>query len=473
MVAIGPSIASSAGSSGREVAAGVDMGGPRGWKIAGHLNSRRPEVTIPGEGCKMRPGGRGGITALQQPETGARMVMMDTRVDRPVSAIDPFSHEFLRDPYPHHEALREAGPVVWLEQYGIWTMARHQEVRDSLTDWQTFCSSAGVGLSDFRKEPPWRPPSIILEADPALHTRTRAVLTRILSPAAIRILRDMFEREAELLVARLVEQREFDGVADLAEAYPLKVFPDAVGLSEDGRENLLPYGSMVFNSFGPRNDLFERAMANAGPVRDWIMSKCSRAALAPGGLGMQIFAAVDSGELSEPEAGMLVRSFLSAGIDTTVYGLGNALHCFASHPEQWSILRGNPNLIRGAFEEVLRFEAPVQTFFRTTTKAVDVAGVRLGDGEKVLLFLAAANRDPRRWDRPDIFDVRRRATGHMTFGTGIHGCVGQAVARLESEAIFGAMAKRVASFELMGEPTRRLNNTLRGLDTLPLRIVPA
>jgi cytochrome P450 len=398
---------------------------------------------------------------------------MGRTVDRPVSTVDPFSHEFLRDPYPHHNSLREAGPAVWLEQYGIWAMARHQEVRDALTDWQTYCSSAGVGLSDFRKEPPWRPPSIILEADPPLHTRTRAVLTRILSPAAINILRERFEREAELLVARLVEQREFDGIADLAEAYPLKVFPDAVGIAGEGRENLLPYGNMVFNSFGPRNDLFDRAMANAGPVRDWIMSKCSRAALAPGGLGMQIFQAVDSGELDETEAGMLVRSFLSAGIDTTVYGLGNALYCFATHPAQWTILRGNPQLIRAAFEEVLRFEAPVQTFFRTTTGNVEVGGVRLGDGEKVLLFLAAANRDPRRWDNADTFDVRRRAAGHMTFGTGIHGCVGQAVARLESQAIFGAFAKRVAAFELTGEPQRRLNNTLRGLDTMPLRIVTA
>src|SRR6266436_3924831 len=398
---------------------------------------------------------------------------MDTIVERPVSAIDPFSQAFLDNPYPHHESLRETGAVVWLEQYGIWTMARHQEVRDALTDWQTYCSGAGVGLSDFRKEPPWRPPSIILEADPPLHTRTRSVLTRILSPAAINILRERFAREAEALVARLVARREFDGIADLAEAYPLKVFPDAVGIAEDGRENLLPYGSMVFNSFGPRNDLFDKAMANAGPVRDWIMSKCSRAALKPNGLGMQIFQAVDAGELTEAEAGMLVRSFLSSGIDTTVYGLGNALYCFARYPEQWTILRENPSLIRLAFEEVLRFEAPVQTFFRTTTKAVDVGGVKLGDGEKVLLFLAAANRDPRRWDKPDTFDVRRRAAGHMTFGTGIHGCVGQAVARLESEAVFGALARRVASFELTGEPTRRLNNTLRGLDTLPLRIVPA
>jgi 4-methoxybenzoate monooxygenase (O-demethylating) len=398
---------------------------------------------------------------------------IDTTVDRPVSTIDPFSHDFLGDPYPHHEAMREAGPVVWLEQYGIWAMARHQEVRDALTDWETYCSGAGVGLSDFRKEPPWRPPSIILEADPPLHTRTRAVLTRILSPAAINVLRETFAREADALVDRLVEQREFDGVADLAEDYPLKVFPDAVGLAEQGRENLMPYGTMVFNSFGPRNDLFDKAMANAGPVREWIMSKCSRAALAPDGLGIKIFHAVDAGELSEDEAGMLVRSFLSAGIDTTVYGLGNALYCFATNPEQWTVLRENPNLIRGSFEEVLRFESPVQTFFRTTTKPVEVGGVRIGDGEKVLLFLAAANRDPRRWEKPDTFDVRRRAAGHMTFGTGIHGCVGQAVARLESEAIFGALAKRVTAFELTGKPERRLNNTLRGFDSLPLRIKAA
>jgi 4-methoxybenzoate monooxygenase (O-demethylating) len=393
-------------------------------------------------------------------------------LSRPVSAVDPFSPAFLHDPYPHHEALREGGPVVWLERYGIWTMARHEQVRDALTDWQTYCSSAGVGLSDFRKEPPWRPPSIILEADPPLHTRTRAVLTRILSPAAIKILRDTFDCEAERLVARLVEQREFDGVADLAEAYPLKVFPDAVGISGEGRENLLPYGSMVFNSFGPRNDLFNAAMANAGPVRDWIMSKCSRAALAPSGLGMQIFAAVDAGELTEDEAGMLVRSFLSAGIDTTVYGLGNALYCLAHYPGQWQALRENPALIRGAFEEVLRFEAPVQSFFRTTTRDVEVGGVQLRDGEKVLLLFAAANRDPRRWDKPDSFDVRRRATGHMTFGTGIHGCVGQAVARLETEAILTALTRRVVSLELTSEPKRRLNNTLRGFDTLPLRVVP-
>src|ERR1700750_2341163 len=142
---------------------------------------------------------------------------MDQIVDRPAPSVDPFSHAFLDNPYPHHQTRRESGPLVWLEHYGIWAMARHHEVRDALTDWQTYCSGAGVGLSDFRKEPPWRPPSIILEADPPLHTRTRTVLTRIMSPAAINALRTTFAHEAEGLVDRLVARREFDGIADLAE----------------------------------------------------------------------------------------------------------------------------------------------------------------------------------------------------------------------------------------------------------------
>jgi 4-methoxybenzoate monooxygenase (O-demethylating) len=388
----------------------------------------------------------------------------------PISTVDPFSREFLTDPYPFHEALREAGPVVRLERYAIWAMARHEEVRASLMDWETFCSSAGVGLSDFRKDPPWRPPSLILEADPPLHTRTRAVLTRILSAAAMKKLWAAFERDAVELVEHLVARGSFDAIKDLAEIYPLKVFPDAVGLAEEGRENLLPYGNMAFNAFGPRNDLFDQAMANAQPVTAWIMSRCQRAALAPDGLGAQIYAAADAGALTENEASLLVRSFLTAGLDTTVVGLGNALFCFAQYPEEWRRLRRDPSLARAAFDEVLRFESPVQTFFRTTTRAVEVSGTKLGEGEKVLLFLAAANRDARRWENPDRFDITRRSMGHLAFGVGIHGCVGMAVARLEAEVVLTLLAQKVEAIELDGEPERRLNNTLRGLSRLPVRV---
>jgi 4-methoxybenzoate monooxygenase (O-demethylating) len=165
-----------------------------------------------------------------------------------------------------------------------------------------------------------------------------------------------------------------------------------------------------------------------------------------------------------------VRSFLTAGLDTTVVGLGNALFCFAQHPEQWRRLREDPSLARAAFDEVLRYESPVQTFFRTTTRPVEVSGVALGEGDKVLLFLAAANRDARRWEHPERFDITRRASGHLAFGMGIHGCVGMAVARLEAEILLPLLASRVATIELDGEPVRRLNNTLRGLARLPLRI---
>jgi len=395
---------------------------------------------------------------------------MAESLDNPVSKLDPFSDEFLGDPHRYHEELREAGPVVWLERYGVWASARHEHVHAALGDWETFCSSAGVGLSDFRKEKPWRPPSILLEADPPLHTRTRGVVMRVVSKPAIDALRETFTREAEILIDKLVALGSFDAVKQLAEVYPVKVFPDAVGIDADGRENLLPYGSMVFNAFGPRNKLFEQAMANVEPVRAWIMSKCKRDALAPGGFGARIYEAADAAKVTEDEAALMVRSFLSAGLDTTVHALGNMIHCFARNPDQWQLLRENPALARSAFEEVIRYDGPIQTFFRTTTKAVDVGGVALGAGEKVLLFLAAANRDPRKWEHADRFDIRRQAIGHVGFGNGIHGCVGQAVARMEGEIILTSLAKQVESIELSGEPRLLLNNTLRGWASLPVTV---
>jgi len=220
-------------------------------------------------------------------------------------------------------------------------VARHEDVQRVLSDWETFSSAAGVGLADFNTEQPWRPPSLVLEADPPLHTRTRKVLTRVLSPGNIRKLRDQFAREAEALVDRVVALGHFDGIKDFAEPYPVKAFPDALGLAAEGREHLLLYGSMVFNSFGPRNTLIEAAFANADAVRGWIMENCARRKLTPHGLGAQIYAAVDSGELSAEEAPMLVRSFLSAGVDTAVDALGNTLWCLATFNDQWEKLRQN------------------------------------------------------------------------------------------------------------------------------------
>lgn len=392
--------------------------------------------------------------------------------------IDPYQSENLIDPYPMHQRIRDAGPVVRLTPYsGLVACARHAEVHAVLNDHEAFVSGAGVGLTNFNLETPFRPKSLILEADPPLHTQTRTVLSRILSPKAVTQIRAAFAAEAEALVERCVAKSttegKIDGILDLAQPYPLKVFPDAVGLGADGRENLLLYGDMVFNSMGPRNELLAKSAERMGPVTQWIMEHCERSALRPGSFGDQIYQAVDAGEISREQAPMLVRSFLSAGVDTTINGLGNALFSLAHHPDQYAMLHADPTLARPAFEEALRWESTAQTFYRTAVRDCQIAGVPVAQNTKVLCLLAAANRDPRKWPDPDRYDIQRRPSGHMAFGSGIHGCVGQAVARLEGEVVLTALARRVKRIEVAGNHTRRLNNTLRALETLPLRLVPA
>ena len=388
----------------------------------------------------------------------------------PVSDADTFSIGFFEDPYPVHDELREAGPVVFLRRYGVYAVARYAEVHAVLNDWRTFCSSRGVGMDDYATGKPWRPRSLVLEADPPEHDRARAVLNKVLSPAAMKRLRDGFAAAAERKVDELLERGSFDAIPDLAEAYPMTVFPDALGMPQDGREHALPYAAVVFNSFGPDNALRREALADAAPHMAWVAESCQRDRLAPGGFGAGIHAAADTGEITPEEAPLLVRSLFSAGVDTTVNGIGAAVYCLARFPDQWRKLRADPSLARAAFEEAIRFESPVQTFFRTTTRPVEIGGVGVGEGEKVLMFLGAANRDPRRWERPDEYDIARRTSGHVGFGNGVHMCVGQLLARLEGEILLGAMARKVESIEIAGPVRRRYNNTLRGLASLPVTL---
>ena len=392
------------------------------------------------------------------------------QTSHPVLDVDPFSAEYFADPFPMQEALREAGPVVRLSRYDVFAVARYDEVFAVLGDWRTFSSARGAGLTDFKKEKPWRLPSLVLETDPPLHDRTRKVLDDVLSPAAMRGLRVRFAEAADRLIDELLERGSFDAVSDLAEAYPLEVFPDAVGMPRENRRYLLPYGNMVFNSFGPRNAFFEDAVRDAEPVLAWVQAQSQRDALAPNGFGAAVHAWADRGVLTADEAPIVVRSILTAGVDTTVSGIGAAVYCLARFPEQYRKLRANPGLARAAFEEAVRFESPVQTFFRTTTCETELGGVPIGEGEKVLMFLGAANRDPRKWETPAEYDIERRVAGHVGFGFGIHQCVGQVLARLEGDCILSSLVRKVASIEISGPVERRYNNTLRGLARLPVRM---
>jgi N-methylhydantoinase B len=386
---------------------------------------------------------------------------------------DPFSPEFRADPYRHYAELRRIeAPIVWLTRHSIWVVSRYEPVRAVLNDWKRFSNAGGGGIKNYFLEKPWRQPSLILEVDPPEHQRTRKVLMQALAPARLQQLRSTFEREAEALVEEALERETLDAIPDLVQRFPLTVFPDAVGMPREDRSNLLTYGAMVFGGFGPVTPWYEELMKQAEAVTAWIMERCRREALSPDGMGAEIHAQADAGVIESWEAPLLVRSFLSAGVDTTIDSIGLCLRCLAEHPDQWALLRDNPSLARGAFEEATRYDSSSQSLFRTTLEDTEFEGVALGKHQKVLVLLGAAGRDPLKWTDPDRFDITRRVTAsQLGYGGGIHSCVAQMMARLEAEVFFQVLARKVDRIELTGPAEVRLNPGLRGLTSLPVRLI--
>ncbi len=389
----------------------------------------------------------------------------------PALDVDPYDPEILKAPNSYYAAIRDAGPVVYIPQYSILATGRYEETKTIFSDWERFVSSRGVGLDDFHYADAWRPPSIILEVDPPDHTRTRKVMARALSPKAIAALKDMFFAEAERLIDRLLEQGSFEAIENFAEVFPTTVFPRAVGMKETDPRRLVDYGAMVFNGIGPDNDLRRQAMAKGADIVPWINAACARDKLEQSGIGAEIYAAADSGEITSDEAGMLVRSLLSAGVDTTVTGIGSALWCLATNPDAFEMLQQTPKLARPCFEEVLRYTSPVHSFCRTANQDTQVSGTDIPEGAKILCVLGAANLDERKWLDPLQFKIDRKPAGHLGLGTGVHGCVGQNIARAELEAVLTVLAEKVARIELAGEAIWRPNNAIHALDKLPLKLV--
>lgn len=389
----------------------------------------------------------------------------------PVLDIDPFDEAVLADPFDYYDALRAAGPVVYIPSCAALAVGRHEEVRMVFSDHRRFVSSRGVGLNDFKLEEPWRAPSIILESDPPQHTEVRAVMARALSPKVALSLREQFRAEADRLVDRLLQAEHVEAVADIAEAFPTTVFPRAVGMRDVNARHLVDYGAMAANAFGPDNRLRREALNRAPEIVPWITAACARDRLTPDGIGMAIYAGADAGEVSEDHAMLLVRSLMSAGIDTTVTGLGNTLWCLSQNPEAYARLRADPDLVRPCIDEAIRIAAPIHTFTRTADIATDIGGLPVPESAKILCGLGSANLDPAKWEAPRDFRIDRRPGGHLGFGTGVHGCVGQHIARAEIEAVLLALIERVVALEPDGVAVWRPNNAMRALDRLPLRLV--
>lgn len=395
----------------------------------------------------------------------------------PVStlAVDPFSAESLAEPEPVEEMLRQAGPVVYLPAIEAYAVARHAEVEQVLGDWQRFESGQGVGLSNFRKVPKWRGTSAVLEADPPAHDAPRRVLESVLGAATQRQVRKHWMRAADELVEALVRTGrpvDVDGVRDLALAFPLRVVPDAIGIPEEGREQLVPFSDLLLNLFGPRNELVRNPEHDGTALSAWVDGLCTRETYSEGSWGAAIWRACDDGELMPEQAPLVMRSLFAAGVNSTVHALATLLECLSGDPNQWDIVRSDPRYLTCALDEAVRWRSPIRSTFRTTRGPAPVGTAVLPDNAKVLVCVGAAQRDPLRWEDPASFDVTRQPGGHLGFGAGIHACVGQHLARLEAECLLQALTRRVERIEPAGEPVRRPNNTLNALSALPLRLHP-
>jgi cytochrome P450 len=383
--------------------------------------------------------------------------------------IDLFADDVLLNPYGVYREMRDSGPLLYLERHDVWAVPRYCDVRAALGAPEILISGKGVGLND---EMNTSSIGTIIATDPPRHAVLRSVLADRLSPRAVKSLEQTIEAQADALVADLVQRGTFDAVDDLARKFPVSVVMDLIGLPEEGRDVMLDWADASWNVFGPMNERTITSIPRRREMRDYLLRVATRDRLTPGSMGLAVYEAADRGTIGYESCIPLLAAYTVAGMDTTINALGHAVWLFARHPEQWDLVRSGSVRIPSVFNEILRYEPPVQLFARYAEDDYPVAGAVIPRGSRVVLVFGSANRDERRWDDPDRFDVKRDATAHLSFGYGIHYCVGAGLAKLEALAVLTALAKRVRRFHA-GEPERRLNNVLRGLNRLPVTIEPA
>ena len=387
----------------------------------------------------------------------------------PVSALDLFDDKVLIDPYPSYAALRDLGGVVHLPANDVHALTRYDAVRDALRDWESFSSAGAIGFNPMVNE---ALTGTSLASDPPVHTRLRAALTANLSPRALRGLKDGIDAKADTLVGELVDKGSFEAIDALARALPLDVVADLIGFTGHVRANMLRWGQAAMQVIGPMNQRTAESFPIAGELYGWC-SNVTADDLAPGSVGRGIFEAEARGDIPPGTAGHIIHQYLGAGVDTTIASIGNVIALFAAHPDQLALVRENPSLVPAAFNEVLRYWAPVHAWGRRATRDVEIDGVLVPQGARVAVLFGAGNRDPRHYENPDAFLVERNPIDHLSFGYGPHGCAGQGLARLEAHAVIGALARRVDRL-IVGPEVRVPSNITRSIEELPvLEVVPA
>lgn len=386
--------------------------------------------------------------------------------NRPESDIDLYSDSVLQDPYPFYRQLRDQAAAVWLKPTGMYALTRFEDVRDALRNWQVFSSARGVAMNEEINQ---AIAGNTLGSDPPQHQHFRSILVRPLMPDAMREVTTLIETESEALVERLVNKQHFNAATELAHYLPLTVVSHLVGLPEHDRERMLEWGNAAFETLGPANTRGLEARPIAMGLVEYALTKIMPAELKPQSWAWRAFEAARCGEITDNQARGLILDYVAPSLDTTIFAISNAIWLFATNPDQWDLVRENPSLIPAAINEVLRVESPIQSFSRYVTRDTEVGGISMPAGSRAIVVYGSANRDERKWQNPENFDIRRKAAEQLAFGHGEHLCVGLPLARLEMKSIFAALARRVKRFEIRSVE-RALNNTLRGLKSLEVSV---
>ena len=388
--------------------------------------------------------------------------------DRYRSDVDVFHPSALLDPYAGYLALQDVGPLAFMSRHQTWIATRYDAVKRILMEPEVFSSAQGIGFNE-RQNQAWS--GLLPTLDRPDHTPQRKVYDEVLRPQVIGKYQAAIEAGAERFVDEMLEQREFDG-AEIAEHFPVSVMADLVGFPKDERRrHLVQWATDSYNCCGPEGS-FDQSWANLNGLYAYVGEIANRGSIPEGTFAAHALGAVERGEVTHQQCLGIIGGYATASLDTTANGTGLMLMLFAQHPGQWDVVCAEPELINNAVREGLRVETPAQWFTRVTTRGVDFEDIHIAAGTRLIHSYGAANRDPRKWQDPERFDVRRVTAGTLTWGFGIHACPGQFISNMEVRSLLGAMAKRIRRIELTGAPRIRLNNLTRGLEKLPLRVVP-
>jgi len=381
------------------------------------------------------------------------------------------------DPYPLYEDLRALAPVVrvgpdtWLTtSFSLCVQALRNPSLGNDAD----LAGAARGGSQWRDHPCLATLArMLLMANPPRHTRLRELLTSHFSAHLVSSLRSTVERHVATLMTELAGAGEIDFVAAFADKLPRQVIADVIGIPQQDRRHFrdrtLAFNAVFERSMTPQQ--LTEADAAAVEIDAYVRELISGVRRKPGpGLLSGLVSASDAGALPAAELAPLVFQIYNASYQTVLSMLGNGLWTLLSHPAEFVRLRNDPSLVRLAVAEVMRFEPPVQTTGRHATARTVVGQVTIEPGELLVTVLAAANRDPDRFPRPSQLDITRAGPSSIAFGYGIHYCLGAALASLQGEVAFGALAGRGLVIEQTASARHRETANMRTVDVLPVRI---